>query len=95
MTITNETKRNSYESIQPILGPRQLEVYTVLRSYGAVGATAGELATLMAGFGYFPKPERNFVHPRLNELVELGRVEIVGKRRCNVSGRTCAVYRVK
>jgi hypothetical protein len=93
LTITNETKRESYESIQPLLGQRQLEVYTVLRSYGPFGATANELATLMAVFGYFPKPERNFVHPRLNELVEMGRVEVAGKRKCNVSGRTCAVYR--
>jgi hypothetical protein len=95
LTITNETKRESYVSIKAISSQRQLEVYTVLRSYGLLGATANELATLMAGLGYFPKPERNFVHPRLNELVEMDRVEVISKRKCNVSGKTCAVYRVK
>ncbi|EGK10203.1 hypothetical protein HMPREF9374_2553 [Desmospora sp. 8437] len=37
-------------------------------------------------------PERNRVHPRLNELVEAGEVAVTGKRTCSISGKKCAVY---
>ncbi len=39
-------------------------------------------------------PDRNNVHPRLNELVEKAMVEVTGKRTCTISGKTVAVYSI-
>lgn len=93
MSITHETRLESYNEILETLGKRQADVYNELHIIGDIGATAGELARTMYERGYFPKPERNFVHPRLNELNNAGVVTVVGKRKCTVTGKTCGVYR--
>lgn len=36
--------------------------------------------------------ERNAAAPRLTELVKLGRVVVIGKRKCKVTGKACTVY---
>jgi hypothetical protein len=41
----------------------------------------------------FYNPDRNNVHPRLNELVALGFVYVTGKRACSLTGKTVAVYK--
>jgi hypothetical protein len=96
MSITDETKRDSYEKILYNLSNRQEEIYIYLKmsAYSKVGLTASELAYMMHRDGYFPTSDRNFVHPRLNEMVELGMVEIIGKRQCEITNRKVSVYRV-
>lgn len=93
MSITHETRRLSYEQVLQNLGKRQRDVYESLRKYGE--CTANELSYAMYRDGRIASTDRNNVHPRLNELVEAGLVEVKGKRKCSVSGRMCAVYRVK
>lgn len=91
MSVTTETRQEAYDRVFATLGARQR---IVLESLGMVeSVTANELAVFMYDMGHFPNSDRNNVHPRLNELVALGQVEIVGKRKCSVTGRTCAVYR--
>lgn len=92
--ITSETRRQSYEEILTTLGKRQNQVLTELSKFPK-GQTAGELAVHMWDLNYFDLPERNNVHPRLNEMIKLDIVEVVGKRKCSVTGKTCAVYKVK
>lgn len=92
--ITLATRRESYKDTLKNLGTRQGQVFTELLCYSN-GITASELAKDMHGIGFFRSAERNNVHPRLNEMVEMGIVEVIGKRQCNITGKTVAVYKVK
>jgi hypothetical protein len=91
--ITKQTRRESYDKIINDLGKRQLEVYINLQQFDN-GATAKELAVHMHQAGLVASPERNSVHPRLNELVAKGLIEIVGKKLCTFTNRKVAVYKV-
>ena len=42
--------------------------------------------------GYIPTSERNFTAPRLTELSKMGVVEPIGKKMCQYTGKTVAVY---
>jgi len=57
--------------------------------------TAKECAVVMMNKGYIPTSERNFVSPRLTEMSKAGLVEPVGKKKCQYTGRTVAVYTVR
>lgn len=89
--ITYETRRESYRKVLRSLGNRQSQVFSSLMIHQQ-GVTASELAKDMHSFGHFLSSDRNNVHPRLNELVELGLVRILGKRECKVTHKTVAVY---
>lgn len=91
--ITKETKRNSYKEVLKTLGNRQAQVFTELLCYPR-GVTASELADKMHSFGFFRTSDRNNVHPRLNEMVEMGIVDIIGKRQCSITNKTVALYKV-
>jgi hypothetical protein len=91
--ITRETRRLSYQNILKNLGTRQSQVFTELLCYPQ-GITASELAHEMHNIGFFRSPDRNNVHPRLNEMVEMGIVEVIGKRQCKITSKTVAVYKV-
>lgn len=91
--ITLETQALSYQDVLANLGERQKKVATWLEKIeGKSGVTANELALAMFENGVNKTAERNNVHPRLNELVKLNLVKVVGKKICSVSGKKCAVY---
>jgi|GEM_PF-3500187 len=90
--ITTETRRASFNQIQLSIESRQNNVYEFLSNYEE-GLTANELASEMYNAGLIPGWDRNFVHPRLNELVKGYRVFIEEKRTCTISGKTCGVYK--
>jgi hypothetical protein len=92
--ITHETRRESYLNIISDLGTRQSQVFTELLCFPQ-GTTASELSFHMHDIGFFRSPDRNNVHPRLNEMVELSLVEVIGKRQCSMTNKTVAVYKVK
>lgn len=54
--------------------------------------TAKECAVRMHEKGYTPTDERNFTAPRLTEMANRGMVDIIGKKKCEYTGRTVAVY---
>jgi hypothetical protein len=91
--ITKETKRKSYKEVLKTLGTRQSQVFTELLCFPQ-GVTASELANEMHKIGFFRTSDRNNVHPRLNEMVEMEIVEIIGKRQCSITNKTVAVYKV-
>lgn len=92
MSLTDETRRNAFEEVQESLGNRQADIYYELSKENDRGATANELAYRMWQRGYFITPERNRVHPRLNELCKDEYVLVKEKRECTITKRNCAVY---
>lgn len=89
MGITKETRRESYEAIQPGSNQRQKIILEVL---GDREMTANEIAEILYTKGYTPFYERNFAAPRLTELKAAGKVKTVGKRYCEKTGRMAAVW---
>ena len=93
MKITEETRGQSYNEVLGNLGERQFKVYEALSRGKEQDYTARELALEMYTDGKLITPERNMVHPRLNELVNVGLVEVIGKRKDNVMNRNVAIYK--
>ena len=73
-------KNRRYAQIKEVLHGREL--------------TAKEIAFEMYRAGYIPTAERNFTAPRLTELSQKGVVEPIGKKKCEYTGKTVAVYRL-
>lgn len=94
MNITKQTRRESFEKVINDLGEKQLFVYMSLEEMNG-GATAKELAVKMYNDKLVASPERNSVHPRLNELIKKDLVEVVGKKKCNFTHRNVAIYKIK
>ena len=88
--ITMETRRMSYEEILEHLRPRHQAVLEALEE--SPQSTAREIAVALWEQGVIPLPERNYVHPRLTELMDLGIIEPVDKRKCRYTGKMVAVY---
>lgn len=57
--------------------------------------TAKEIAVEMCKRGYIPNTERNFTAPRLTELSYMGIVEPIGKKKCEYTGKTVSVFRLR
>lgn len=91
--ITLETRRMSYEEVIGSLGERHRLVLEALRERPR--STARELAMYLWKRGDIPMPERNFVHPRLTELMKTGLVAAVDKKRCPITGKMVAVYKLE
>jgi hypothetical protein len=91
-TITIETRNQSYEEIKPEIPNRQEQCYNTLKQLGE--ATANELAMEMFNKGITPYFSRNFVHPRLNELVSQNKIIVLSKKKDLISNKTCAVYAI-
>lgn len=94
-TITKETRDESFAHVQETLGERQRIVLEQLKTVFENGATAKELSNHLYRQGLAPSPERNSVHPRLNELITKGLVEVIGKKTCQFTNRKVAVYKSK
>lgn len=91
-TITIETRRQSFEEIQPKITPRHRLCLLALEELGQ--ATANEVAIWLHDKGHAPFFNRNYAHPRLNELVNTEVVEVVDKKVDPISGKMCAVYQI-
>lgn len=67
-------------------GGRQWLVFGILEQYGAM--TAREVCSKLGS------NDMNYVRPRLTELVQMGKIEIIGKKRDSVTNRNTSVYQV-
>lgn len=67
-------------------GGRQWLVFGILEQYGAM--TAREVCMKLGS------DDMNYVRPRLTELVQMGKIEIIGKKRDSVTNRNTSVYQV-
>ena len=90
MSITTETRRESYHAVIPTVDQRKDLILAILCERGPM--TAQEMACELHKRGYTPTRERNFAAPRMTELKEAGLIEVVGKKKCFMSGRNVAVW---
>lgn len=92
MKNVRETSIESYREVSKTMGDR----YKVcLRGLSELGeATANELAMHLANSNVLPFFNRNFVHPRLTEMVNKQLIVEVGKKIDPISGRKCMIYKV-
>lgn len=93
--ITPKTRNESCNLVNDNLGERQKSVLTHLKELFPNGATAKELSVSMFKHKLVPSPERNSVHPRLNELIAVGLISVIGKKKCEYTSRSVALYKCK
>lgn len=86
--ITLETRVESEQEID-----KQKRYNQILEVLGNRELTAKEIANEMYMQELIPSNERNFVSPRATEMLIDGRLEVVGKKKCNWTGKTVSVYR--
>lgn len=67
-------------------GGRQWLVFGILEQYGAM--TAREVCMKLGS------DDMNYVRPRLTELVQMGKIEIIGKKKDVITNRNTSVYQV-
>ena len=59
------------------------------------GLSAKEIAIKMYEKEYTPTTERNFSSPRLNELCIDGKVDVIGKKKCEYSHKMVSVFQLR
>ena len=94
MSITLKNRREAYENIKPKRDNRKAMILNVLKNGDPGGMTAEEVAQQLLQDGKIPYIDPNFIRPRLTELKEDGKVEVVGKRRSTITNRNTAVWKV-
>lgn len=72
---------------------KQKRYNEILECLGDKEMTAKEIAQEMYLKEYIPTNERNFTSPRLTELLISGIVEVIGKKKCEWTGKSVSVYR--
>lgn len=72
------------------MNKRQIQCLEALQILGQ--STARELAKYLFDKGYTNIEERNIDHPRLNELVEMKKVKIVGKKSDELTNKEVYIY---
>lgn len=86
---TTATRKKVYEDIKP---KREIRYTQILERLNKP-MTAKELAIQLFVDGLIPTTERNYVSPRLTELDKMGFVEVVGRKKCQYTGKTVSIYR--
>lgn len=61
---------------------------------GGKEMTAKEIAVEMCNRGYIPTSERNFSHPRISELLKIGVVDCIGKKKCKYTNKMVGVFKL-
>lgn len=88
---TFETRQEAHGSVDK--KKRYLQIIECLKECPEM--TAKEIAVMMMRKGYIPTSERNFTAPRLTEMSQKGIVEPIGKKKCQFTGHTVAVYALR
>ena len=87
-------RREAYNEIKPKRESRKDMILEVLKNGDPGGMTAEEIAQQLLHDGKISHIDPNFTRPRLTELKEDGGVEVVGKRRSQITTRNTAVWKV-
>lgn len=88
--VTYDTRAEAHEQVD-----KQKRYAQIMECLSEKPMTAKECAVELFTRGYAPTAERNLTAPRLTELSKAGRVEPIGKRKCQYTGKTVAVYAVR
>lgn len=91
--ITHQTRQLSFEDIQDKKEKRKKQILSIL-SVDFREMTAKEVAVEMFELGWTPSNERNFSAPRLTDLEGEGKVKVIGKKKCDYTGKTVAIYKI-
>ena len=91
-STTVETRQLSFTDIQDKKKKRYEQILNRLSNREM---TAKEIAVEMFELGMIASTERNYTAPRLTELERMGYVEVIGKKKCEWTGKMVAVYRRK
>ena len=89
--ITAETRREAEKKVDK--QKRYGQITRILKEYPE-GLTAKEVAVKMCLREMIPTSERNFAAPWLTEMEKAGRVFVSGKKKCEFTHKTVAVYRL-
>ena len=92
MNIERETRRNSYQEVLPKTTNRHCLIVELLE---LKPMTAHELTMKLLDQCHINYYDRNFVSPRLTELKYAGKVETIGKKVSEMTGRPVAVWCLK
>ena len=87
--ITRQTRRESNEKTD-----RQGMYSMILEQLAYGDMTAREIGAVLYRHGLVLSSSRQQVQPRLTELMQDGKIEVVGKRRDSLTKRSVAVYRL-
>lgn len=82
-----ETRKESFDAVDAIKRQGQILELLECEHY-----TAKEMAVILYNTKKIPYPERNYVSPRLTELMQKGMVEPIGKKRCAYTGKMVTVW---
>ena len=88
--IASQTRQMSFNDIQDKTKIRYIQILNRLNK----SKTAKQLAVELFELGFIPSAERNYTAPRLTELEKMGYVKIVGKTKCEYTGKTVAEYEI-
>ena len=88
--ITAETRKESYEKIEKTSLHR-----AVLEVLENENLTAREIAVALFDRGILSFPARAIISPRITELAQMGKIEIVNKKYDDVTERNVAVFAIK
>ena len=91
-STTLETRQLSFTDIQD---KKKKRYEQILNRLGNREMTAKEIAVELFELGMTNTTERNTCAPRLTELERMGYVEVIGKKKCEWTGKMVAVYRRK
>lgn len=92
MNITTmQTRQLSFTDIQD---KKKKRYEQILHRLQGREMTAKEIAVEMYELEMIPSTERNYTAPRLTELEQMGMVQVVGKKKCDYTGKMVAVYRL-
>jgi len=86
--LTYETRQLSFEDIKDKRQRRYNQILDRLDK----PKTAKEIAVELFELGLIPSTERNYTSPRLTELEKMGIIKAIGKKKCEYTGKTVAVY---
>ena len=89
-STTLETRQLSFTDIQD---KKKKRYEQILNRLGNREMTAKEIAVELFELGMTNTTERNTCAPRLTELERMGYVEVIGKKKCEWTGKMVAVYR--
>lgn len=91
-STTQETRQLSFTDIQDKKKKRYEQILNRLDNREM---SAKEIAVELFELGMTNTTERNTCAPRLTELEQMGYVEVIGKKKCEWTGKMVAVYRRK
>lgn len=89
--ITQITRQLSFEDIKP---KRKIRYRQILERLITKPQTAKEIAIELFDLGIIPSSERNYTAPRLTELEYMNLVKVIGKKKCNITGKNVAIYEI-